>query len=487
MMDMPYLSLLIALPLVGAVLLGVVPVRGRIREVALLVTLVELALALATLMAVDPNSHAFQLQEELPWIPDLNIHYRVGVDGLSALFLPFTALLFAGVIVASPVIQILPRLHFSMLLFLEGATIGVFTALDTMLFFLFWELTLAPVYFLVSLWGIGPRRREAATKYTLLMLVGGVPLLFGFLMAALAHVEPLFDLPSLLAHPLPPSLQTMVFLLLLVGFGVKTPVLPFHTWLPSVAMQGPTGVVAVMTGLKLGAYGLLRFAIPMAPEAARSFHWLLAGLGVTGIVYGVLVALAQTNLRRLLAYSSISHVGLVVLGLASFSLQGVQGAVFQLLNFTLVAGGLFCLAGFLQHRFGSTDLIHLGGLARPMPKAAIFFLLLGLGGLGMPLTSGFPAELLLLQGALSSHMGAGLAALGGGIISAAYFLGFYRQAFLGPLRHPYLSRGPDLLPREFLVLGVLGILLLVGGFFPRLILGFTRMAAEGWIQRLTTP
>lgn len=484
---MPYLSLLIALPLLGAVLLGVLPSGRHTRPVALLLTGLELLLAVAMLTAFNPGVHTFQLQEELPWIPGLNIHYRVGVDGLSALFMPMTALLFAGVTLASPAHRVMPRLYYAMLLLLEAATMGVFTAIDTMLFFLFWELTLAPVYFLVSLWGMGPHRREAAIKYTLLMLAGGVPLLFGFLLAALHHATPLFDLPSLLLHPLPPGLQTTVFLLLLVGFGVKTPMVPFHTWLPTVAMEGPAGVAAVMTGLKLGAYGLLRFAIPMAPQAAQEFHWLLAGLGVVGIVYGGLAALAQTNLRRLLAYSSISHVGLVVLGLASFTVQGVQGVVFQLLNFTLVAGGLFCLAGFLQHRFGSTDLIHLGGLARPMPMAATLFLLLGLGGLGVPLTSGFPAELLLVRSALSSHMGAGLAALGGGVVGAAYFLGFYRQAFLGPLRHADLGRGPDLLPHELAVVGVLGALLLVGGVFPGAITGFTRVTAEAWLGGLAIP
>lgn len=217
----------------------------------------------------------------------------------------------------------------------------------------------------------------------------------------------------------------MVFLLLLAGFAVKTPVFPLHTWLPVVAMEGPVAVAALMTGLKLGAYGLIRFAVPLAPGAAQELHWLLAGLGVVGILYGALAAIAQTNLRRMLAYASISHVGLVLLGIASFSLQGVQGALFQLLNFTVVAGGLSLLTSFLHQRMGSTDLINLGGAGRSMPLLAAFFFVFALASLGVPGTTGFPAEFLILVSTLQSHTGAGLAALFGMVLGAAYVLDGY--------------------------------------------------------------
>ncbi|MBF0143352.1 MAG: NADH-quinone oxidoreductase subunit M [Magnetococcales bacterium] len=484
---MPILSLMVALPLVGAVLL--VAAGGRVYRLALLMTGLELILAVVAALQVDPAVTGFQLVERHAWIPSLGIHYHVGVDALSALFLPLSALLFGVVVMTSRhhLARPMPGLFFAMLALLEGATMGVFVALDTMFFFLFWELTLVPTYFLVALWGAGPYRRQAATKYTLIMMAGGVPLLFGLLLAALDHPVPLFDLPALLATPLPVSRQTAVFLLLLLGFGVKTPLVPLHTWLATVAMEGPVAAVAIMTGLKLGAYGLLRFAIPIAPEAARSFDWLLVALGVAGILMGGFAALVQTNLRRLLAYASISHVGLVVLGLASFTLQGVQGAVFQLLSFALVSGGLYCLTGFLHQRFGSTDLIHLGGLVRSMPLATALFLFLGLGGLGIPLTAGFPGELLLLLGAAQTHFGAFLAALAGTILGAAAFLVFYRNAFLGPPAHPDLVRGPDLLPHERMALGGVSLILFLGGILPSIILDYTQGAALGWLQGVTRP
>jgi NADH-quinone oxidoreductase subunit M len=364
----------------------------------------------------------------------------------------------------------------------------VFCALDTMLFFLFWELTLVPLYFLVSLWGVGPNRRHAATKYTLVMLAGGIALLFGFLVLAFGAAAPggapVFDLPALLATRLPHGQQVLVFLLLLIGFGVKVPVFPLHTWLPLIAMEGPAAVTAILTGMKLGAFGLLRYAIPLAPDAALQFHWLLAGLGVISIVFGAAAALAQTNLRRMLGYASLSHVGLVVLGLATFNLQGIQGAVFQLLNFALAGGGLFLLASHLHHRTGSTDVANLGGAARTMPLLASLFLFFGLAGMGMPGTSGFPAELLLLLAAFESHVGAGLAALAGMVLGAAYFLGLYRRAFFGPVSHPVVASAQDLRPRELWIALLFALLILAAGLRPALVLDLIRPAAAAWLARL---
>jgi NADH-quinone oxidoreductase subunit M len=482
MSNPPLLAILIGLPVAAA---GLLPGGRWTRVAALGVAVAELVLALVVVALVDPTRPGFQMVREISWIPSLNIHFRVGVDGFSALFLPLSAVLFGGVILASwTSIKTMPRLYFGLILLLEGVIMGIFTALDTMMFFLFWELTLVPFYFLVTLWGIGPRRRHAAAKYTLMMLGGGVPLLFGFLLAAFGQETPTFDLRQLLAQPLPPAVQLPVFLLLLAGFAVKTPAVPLHGWLPTVAMEGPAGVAAIMAGLKLGAFGILRIAIPLAPEAARDLHWLLAGLGVLGIVYGALAALAQTNMRRMLAFASVSHVGMVLLGLSSFTMQGVQGSLFLLLNFTVAGGGAFLLAGMLHHRLGSSDLIHLGGIARTMPMAAAFFLLLGLAGMGMPLTSGFPSELLILISALQTHRGAGLAALGGAILGAAYFLGFFRRAFLGPVRGPVVEGSSDLNGRELAIAGLLALLVLAGGLYPAAVLDFTRAAAEAWVAGL---
>lgn len=492
---LPLLSLLILTLPVGAGLIWLVPDPGKARWIALAAALVDLVLTLSIITGFDHSRSGFQFVGQTAWIPTLHIDYHLGVDGFSVLFLPLTVLLFIGVLLASwTSVRTMQRLYYTLLLILGCATQGIFCALDTMLFFLFWELTLVPSFFLISLWGIGPHRRYAAVKYTLMMLAGGVPLLFGFLLLAFNHAELggagipgglVFKYPELLATPLPLELQTAIFFLLLLGFAVKAPLFPLHTWLPTVAMEGPASIAALMTGLKLVVYGLIRFTVPLAPAAAREYHWLLAGLGVVAILYGALAALAQNNLRRMLAFSSLSHVGLVVLGIASFDIQGIQGALFQLLNFTIVAGGIFLLAGFLHHRIGSTDLLSLGGVASRMPLLATFFFIFGLAGMGVPGTSGFPAEFLLILSALDTHTGAGLAALVGVVLAAAYFLGIYRRAFLGQAHSAVISDAIDLRPRELAIMAVMGILVLVVGFYPNGVLELTRLASEDWVSRLT--
>ncbi len=478
------LSLLIATPLVGALLTWLVAKGRWARWLALGFSLVELGLALGVVWGVAPEDEAFQLVEKHLWMPSINSYYHLGVDGLSALFLPMTAFLSVMMILSGWNVtnRVMPALYFALLLMLEGVTMGIFCALDTLLFFLFWELTIIPIYFLVSLWGIGPNRRHAATKYVLSMLAGGAPLLFGLLLAALYH-QPVarFDLTFLIHNPLPVSWQWPIFFLLLMGFGVKIPLVPLHAWLPTLAMEGPVSITAMMTGLKLGAYGLIRFVLPLAPDVAYEMQGVMVGLGVVGILYGALAALAQSNLRKMLAFASISHVGLVVLGIFSFTLQGIEGALYQLLNFSLTSGGLYLLAGFIHQRLGSTDRMHMGGLAHPMPLASAFFLLLGIASLGMPLTSGFPGELLLLLGVLQTHIGAGLAALGGVVLGAAYFFGFYRQAFLGPLGSSLSTPIPALLPRELVVLFGFVFLILLGGWYPSLVLDFIHLPAQNWL------
>lgn len=490
----PLLSLLLLTLPAGALLIWLVPDPRKARQIALVTAVLDLVLAVVAVARFDPSDSGFQLLERHDWIPTLHIQYFLGVDGISVLFLPLTVVLYIAVILASwTSIRTMPRLYYSLMLLLESATLGIFCALDTVLFFLFWELTLIPIYFLVSLWGIGPNRRFAAVKYTLFMLVGGVPLLFAFLVLAFNHAALVgtgipagltFAYPTLLQTPLSQELEMTVFLLLLLGFAVKTPLFPLHTWLPVVTADGPISVAALMTGLKLGAYGLIRFVVPLAPDAAQALHWLLAGLGVIGILYGALAALAQTNLRRMLAFSSVSHVGLVVLGIASFNQQGIQGALFQLLNFTLVAGGLFLLTGFLHHRTGTTELAGLGGAARTMPLLTSLFLVLGLASMGLPGTSGFPAELLLILSALQTHTGAGLAALFAVVLGAGYFLGMYRKTFLGPVRTIYVAEAADLRWRELVVAVGLIILVIALGLFPQVVLDFTRAAGEEWGSRL---
>ncbi len=482
-MAFPWLSLLVLMLPLGALLTAMMPGKEA-RLAALTTALLTLGVSLVIVAGFDPQQTGFQFVEKSAWIPSLGIHYLLGVDGLSVLFLPFTALLFVGVILASwNAIRTMTRLYFALLLVLECTMMGIFTSLDTILFFLFWELTLLPLFFLISLWGSGANRRYAGVKYSLFMLAGGLPLLIGFVLLALHNSGGLsFSYIELLQGSRSKEIQVAVFFLLLVGFGVKIPLFPLHTWLPVVAQEGPATTIALLTGLKVGAYGLLRFGLPLVPEAALEFRWVLVGLGMIGVLYGAVAALSQTSLRRMLAFSSLSHVGLVVLGIAAFSPQGIQGAVFQLLNFTLIAGGLFLLTGFLHQRTGSTELLSLGGVAKSMPLLASLFFFLGMAGIGMPATSGFPAEFLLIVSVLEVHTGAGLVVLFVVILGAASFLNFYRKAFLGEVRHDIIRDAPDLKRRELGVLLLMGILVLVFGFYPQGMLNITETSSQYWVS-----
>ncbi|CAD6877172.1 NADH-ubiquinone oxidoreductase chain M (EC 1.6.5.3) [Methylomonas albis] len=492
----PWLSLCLIWPLLGALLLAFAKDSRLAKRGALLVALVELLFTVAAAWVFDAERGGFQLLEDHPWIPGLNIHYQLGVDGISILFLPMTALLTLMALLASwNSVQYLNRFQLALMLALESVTIGVFTALDLVLFFLFWELTLPPIFFLIGLWGIGAERRHAAMKYTLYMLFGGVPLLFGIILLALNHArytggaipqDLAFSLPVLLNTPIAEPAQGLILLLLVLGFVVKAPLLPFHTWLPTAAMEAPTFLSALLVGLKLGVYGIIRFAIPLAPQAALEHRWLLAILGAVTLVYGALIALQQTNLRRLLAYSSISHVGLVIVGIASFTLQGLQGAVMQLLNFGIVAGSLMLVAGMIQQRLGSTDLVHLGGLAKPMPRLTVLFFVFALSSIGVPGTNGFPAELLMILGVLQAYPALAVVALFGAVLGAAYVLGFVRRAFFGPVIHDSVAGTQDLRPRELALLAVPVLLVLMIGLYPQWLLCWQETSLQSWCQRLNT-
>lgn len=492
--EYPLVSTLIVLPWTAAAGLLLFPGARAARRWALSAALVELLLALLVLLAFDDTTDKLQFIEQHAWIPSLEIDYLVGLDGLSVLFPLTTALLTVAVIVGSwSSIQSMVRLYLALVLTLEGLLIGIFAALDVALFFLFWELTVVPIYFLISLWGTGPRRRFAATQYALYMLIGGIPILFAIIMLALSHaVSDALPLPAgltfnylaLLSKQADSGTQTAVFLLFLLGFGIKTPLVPFHTWLPIVALEGPAGLTALLTGLKLGAYGLLRLGIPLAPEAAVHFSALMSAMGVAGLFYGALLALRQQNLRAMLAYASISHVGLVVVAVSMMNPTSIQGALFQLVNVSLISGGLFLAAGFLQQRLGSTEQVHLGGLANPMPLLTSFVFLFLLAGLGVPGTSGFVADWLMLLGIFEQHTGLGLAVLMSSVLTAAYSIGFFHRAFLGPITRPAVNGARDVRRRELALLAGLTTFILILGLFPRLITGVTDTSTAAWVKRL---
>lgn len=483
-MSWPLLSWLVFSPLAGALLVCLLPQRwARLGAAGSL--FLTMILSVVVLGAFEPAGPRFQLIERLPWIASLNVQYLLAVDGLSVLFLPATGLLFLGGLVAAwNAVTDSPRFYFSLLLLLQMATLGIFCAVDVILFFVFWEMTLLPLYFLLGRWGVSAEAGRVAARYVLLMLAGGVPLLLAFIVAASAQATFGFDLMAWQGAALARPVQWGIFLLMLLGFGLKVPLVPLHTWLPQVALAAPGSLTALLVGLKVGAFGLIRFAIPLAPQAAQDLHWLLAGLGTVAIIYGGVGTLAQSNLRVGLAYASVSHVGLALLGLAAYSAQGVQGAVSLLLSFTLASGGAFLLLEFLRQRTGSTDIQSLGGAAASMPLLATGFLICGLAGVGMPGTSSFPGEFMLIIAALQTHTGAGLAALFGLAIAAAGFLSLYRKAFFGPVTRSTVREAVDLRPREWLVLMLLIVMIVGIGVYPGPWMEIVRPAAEAWAAGL---
>ncbi len=491
----PILSALIFLPIVWTILLYLIRDEAVLRTTALVGALVELALALVMVFNFTPGIADIQFAERIEWIATLGAGYHVGVDGISVLFIPLTAFLTLMVLLFSwNNVKFFTRFYLANVFFLQAVTVGIFASLDLILFYLFWELALVPTYFLIRLWGIGPQRQYAALKYVVYLLVGSAPLLIGIVLLAMNYHDVAvaqgtlpsysFDLLTLLTVPVPLAMQTMIFFLLAVGFAVKGPLFPFHTWMPTALMEGPIGGGIFLIGLKLGVYGFLRFAIPLVPEASREWFWLMAVLGLIALLYGALIALVQPNLRRLLAFASVSHVGLAVVGVFSMNMQGIQGGLFMLLNLGIVATGLFVLTGFLYTRLGSSDLSAFGGLARHVPRLATFFFIVGLAFIGTPGTSGFHGEFLILLGAFRAQWQ--LAAVGvlGVILSAAYFLWYYERAFFGPVTNKAVPKLQDLTPRELIVAGSTAVLILWIGFYPAPILNITSGSVEALVKRV---
>lgn len=480
----PILSALIFLPVAWAILLNFIHDEGLLRAAALTGALLELALSIVLVANFVPGTADIQFAERALWMEALGSSYHVGVDGISVLFIPLTAFITVMALLFSwGSVKFFLKLYLINILLLQAVTIGIFAALDLVLFYVFWELALVPSYFLIKFWGIGPDRQFAGQKYVLYLLVGSVPLLIGIVLLGLNYHEAAaaggiapsysFDLLTLLTVPVSPGLQTLIFFLLAVGFAVKGPMLPFHTWLPTALMHGPVGAGLFLVGLKLGLYGFLRFLLPLVPEAAHEWFWLMAATGVAGILYGGLIALVQPNLRRLLAFASVSHVGLAVLGLFSLNVQGLQGALFLTLSFGIVATSLFCLTGFLHARLGSSELSAFGGLARQMPCLAAFFFIAGLASIGTPGTMGFHGEFLVLLGAFKTQWQLTAVAVLGVILSAAYFLWYYERAFFGPVTSKAVSKLKDLTPREMTVGMSSAALILWIGFYPAPVLNIT--------------
>jgi NADH-quinone oxidoreductase subunit M len=492
----PILTVLTFLPLVGALIIWLFQSHeDLIRKTAVATAGLELFISVLLLLNFVPQTADIQFAERSPWIPAIGIGYHLGVDGINVLFIPLTAFLTLLIMVYSwESGKFLFKPYFMALLALEGTTVGVFASLDLILFFVFWELMLIPSYFLIKLWGSGPERQYAALKYVLytlsgsvLMLVGVVLLNLNFHADALMHrTEPLysFDLLDLLTVPVPPSQQTLIFFLLFFGFAFKAPVFPFHTWLPTALVQGPFVMSVVLAGLKVGTYGFIRISLPLLPEASHQWLWLMAALGLIAVIYGALIALVQTDFRRLLAFSSISHLGFVMLGLFALNYQGLQGSLLQMINLGFSTAGLFFMAGFLYNRTGSAELVAYGGLARHVPLLATFVLILGFASIGLPGTNGFIGEFLILMGAFQRHWL--LAAFGvfGVILGAGYFLWYYERAFFGPVGGRMTTPLSDLRPREWGIAAALSIMIFWIGLYPAPFLNMINPSVQKLAERL---
>jgi len=484
----PILTVLIFLPLLWASLVNLIEDERLARRTALVGALVELVLAVFMAASFTPGVSDIQFAERVGWMATTGISYHLGVDGISVLFIPLTAFVTVMVMLFSwTTVRFRPKSYLIALLVLEAATMGIFVSLDLVLFFVFWELILVPSYFLLRLWGIGPERQYAAVKYVMYMLAGSAPMLAGIVLLGVNHYNQTgtysFDFLDLLAVPVPLGLQTTAFFLLAFGLAVKAPLFPFHTWMPAVFMQGPIGVGMFLAGLKVGVYGFVRFALPLVPDAAREWSWLVAALGITAIIYGGLIALVQPNLRRLLAFASVSHVGLAMVGVFSLNAQGLQGALLLIFNLGIVSTGLFFLTGLLYARTGSSELSAFGGIARHAPLLATFFFIIGLAAIGLPGTSGFPGEFLVLAGAFRVHWALAGVAVVGVVLTAAYFLTYYERAFLGPPA-AHGRRVPDLHMREAAAAAVLAVIIFWIGLFPAPFLDMTSGSVLALVERM---
>ncbi len=485
------LSLMILSPLVGMAVVLMLPSSWprAIKTVAALATLPSLALAVSLFRGFDRAATGMQFVERYEWIPTFNVFFHLGVDGLSITMVLLTALLSTLCVIASWGIDKGVKGYFALFLLLDASMMGVFLALDFILFFIFWELMLLPMYFLIGLWG-GPRREYAAMKFLLYTMGGSVLMLLAILVLYFTVDPHTFDMVQLAnsRDQLSESLEMVLWLAFFIAFAIKIPAFPFHTWLPDAHVEAPTAISVILAGvlLKMGTYGLLRVNFAILPAATGEFAFLLLGaLGAFNIVYGALCAMAQRDLKKLVAYSSISHMGYVMLGMASMTPQGLEGAVLQMFNHGTVTAMLFLLVGVIYDRAHHREIYGFGGLASVMPVYTGFVAVAFFAALGLPGLSAFISELLVLLGAWQKYPE--LAAIGASavILSAAYMLWTFQRVFLGATNERYAGL-PDVSPREIATLVPLTVIVVVLGVYPNPALDLIR-ASLGRLNEMVLP
>ncbi len=470
MLGLGILSGLLILPLVGAAFILTLrgddeSVRSNARFAALFTTVATFLLSLWAWGRFDPASPAFQLVETHAWLAD-TIRFKLGVDGFSMPFVLLTTFLMPFAILASWE-SIAHRLKEYMVAFLvlETTMVGVFEALDLVLFYLFFEAGLIPMFLIIGIWG-GKRRIYASFKFFLYTLLGSVLMLLAIL--AMFWNAGTTDIPTLLQHRFPSGLQTWLWLAFFASFAVKMPMWPVHTWLPDAHVEAPTAGSVILAAilLKMGGYGFIRFSIPMFPDASATFAPLVYALSIVAIVYTSLVALAQEDMKKLIAYSSVAHMGFVTMGLFTLTPQGIQGAMFQMISHGLVSGALFLCVGVIYDRMHTREIAAYGGLVNRMPLYAVALLVFTLANVGLPGTSGFVGEFLALQGAFRVNPWVAFFATTGVILSAPYMLWLYSRVMYGPLEKPALKGIADLDRREIALLAPLVVLVIWYGVLP---------------------
>lgn len=493
------LSTLLFIPVAGAlavVLLRPDAVRA-IKLAGLAASLAAFAAAVWLFLAFDGSSGDMQFVEKVSWIPSLNISYHLGVDGISLLLVVLTAFLTPIALLASwESITMRLKGYVALMLLLEAGTLGVFMALDTFLFYVFWEFMLIPMYFIIGIWG-GQERIYAAVKFFLYTMAGSLLMLvailwLGYYASTLPGGRFTTDLMELYrsAPGIPMGIQTWMFLAFTLSFAIKVPIFPLHTWLPDAHVQAPTAGSVILAGilLKMGTYGLIRFSLPLFPYATFTFLPYLAGLGVVGIIYGALVSMVQPDIKKLVAYSSVSHLGFVVLGIFALTEEGMQGSVIQMINHGLSTGALFLLVGMIYDRRHTRLLKDFGGLARPMPVYAAFFMIVMLSSAGLFGLNGFVGEFLILLGTFRSpFLGTpwyAVAAATGVILAAVYLLWSYQRIFFGKNENPANQALKDLSSREIAVLVPVVIFIVWIGVYPQTFLGKSAAASKQVIQRI---
>jgi NADH-quinone oxidoreductase subunit M len=496
--DWPILSVLVWLPIAVGVLLLLIGDRnpGAGRWLALLGTLATFAISAKLWQQFDPTTATMQFVEREPWIGAFNTWYHLGVDGISMPLIVLTAFITPLVVIAGwTVIEKRPCQYLAAFLILEGLMIGVFSALDAMLFYVLWEAMLIPMFVIIGVWG-GPRRVYATVKFFLYTFLGSVVMLVALIYLYVKSGS--YAIADLQALPLTLREQMLIFTAFLLAFAVKVPMWPVHTWLPDAHVEAPTGgsVILAAIMLKMGGYGFLRFSLPITPDASRELDWLIISLSLIAVVYIGFVALVQQDMKKLIAYSSIAHMGFVTLGaFAAFQIvrstgglagaaMGLDGAMVQMVSHGLVSGALFLCIGVLYDRVHSRQIGDYGGVVNTMPVFAAFMVLFAMANAGLPGTSGFVGEFLVILSSFRANFWYAFLAATTLILGAAYTLWLVKRVIFGPVGNDHVAALKDLNPREFLVLGVLAVGVLALGLYPAPLLDVMRPTIEQLVQQM---